>query len=87
MLAGGVLILFGLFPPPLQGITQEMRDFSDFLSSRFPFQSFRAARPRWPRLERAVNRYEDSPERNWWLAGLGMTLIAVTVLAYVAGRI
>jgi hypothetical protein len=86
ILAGCVLIVFGLFPPPLQRGIQEMRDFNDFLSSRFSFQSFRAGRPRWPRLEEAANRYDGTSKRSWCLAGLGMAMIGVTMLAYVSSR-
>jgi drug/metabolite transporter (DMT)-like permease len=69
VMAGCVLILFGLFPPPFERLMEELSNFTDSLSSRF---------------RRQPRRYEQIQKPVWWLAGLGMALIAVTVLAYLS---
>jgi hypothetical protein len=69
VLSGSILIVFGLVPGLLQGLTQGVRNFSDILlSSRFP-------PPSYPRTE---------VQPPGWLAPAGITLVAATVLAYLS---
>ena len=68
VLTGAVLVLFGLVPGLIEGLSQGVRNFNDSVS----FGS--ALGPR---------RYtQHHCRRHTWLAGLGAVLIALSVLAF-----
>lgn len=68
VLAGAVLIVFGVVPGVFQGIVDGVRNSVNLLSSQFPGPS----------------RLREEFPRPRWLAGLGAALIALTVLAYLS---
>jgi hypothetical protein len=69
VLAGCVLIVFGLVPGLFQGLVEGVQNFRDSLSSIFPIApQYRSG-------------YENlQPPR--WMAGVGAALTVLTVLGY-----
>ena len=70
VLAGCVLIVFGLVPGLFQALIAGIQRFRDSLFSLFPM--------------RALDAAPSDRSRPVWLAGLGAMLIVVTVLAYLS---
>ncbi len=68
VLAGAVLIVFGIIPGVFQSTADGVRNFVNLLSAQFPGP------------ERV---HEEFPQPRW-LAGVGAALIALTVLAYLS---
>lgn len=75
VIAGCVLIVFGLVPGLfhglVQGLTEGIRNFHDSVFFQLPMSSTRHT------------EYDKLP-RPIWLAGLGAALIVLSVLAYVS---
>ena len=67
LIAGGVLIVFGLVPSLFQGLAEGIRNFVDALSSPFQARQQRNEQIETPRL---------------WLVGVGLALIVASVLGY-----
>lgn len=67
---GLVLITLGVVPGLLQGLIHGIQNFRQSLFSRFPMH------PPHP--------VPDCSPRPLWLAGMGLTLIVVSVLAYLS---
>ncbi len=71
VLTGSVLIVFGLVPGIFQGLTDGTQNYLDLFSSRLLMRPPRHAG--YNRVERPI-----------WLAGLGVALIVLILLAYMS---